>query len=194
MSMHKELLVLGLLTSGPRTGYDIQRIVAAHGDLYTDLKKGNVYYLLERLAAAAFLEVQSEAGAPGPLRERHIYTLTAKGRERFNSLLREVVRSFELLHTGVEVGMVFLPYLPPEEAILLLDERRQTINARLALVEQEAKATERLHEQLAQDHLVTLLEAERSWTERALQRLRHRNESSPPSSAASCPGDPTRQD
>ncbi len=37
--MHKALLILGLLQGGPKTGYDLNRIVRAHGELYTDLKK-----------------------------------------------------------------------------------------------------------------------------------------------------------
>ena len=68
--MHKELHILGLLQSGPLTGYDLHRIVVAHGELFTDLKKGNVYYLLERLAARGALQVTAEAGARGPRRDR----------------------------------------------------------------------------------------------------------------------------
>ena len=67
--MHKELLLLGLLQSGHNTGYELHRIVTAHGELYTDLKKGNVYYLLERLAADGALTVTAEPGARGPRRD-----------------------------------------------------------------------------------------------------------------------------
>lgn len=189
--MHKELHILGLLLSGPKTGYDLHRIVVAHGELFTDLKKGNVYYLLERLAAAGALQVTTEGGARGPRRERLIYALTDQGRQRFRELLREVVRTYELPHSGVEVGMIFLPHLAPDDAVHLLEERRQAVLARRAVVERKASASDHLHEQLAQDHLLCLVDAELAWLERTLQRVRQRQEedvSPPTNSTARCSG------
>jgi DNA-binding PadR family transcriptional regulator len=170
--MHKELHLLGLLASGPKTGYRLHAIVMAHGDLYTDLKKGNIYYLLDRLARHGDLEVTAEAGAPGPRRERLVYALTDAGRARFHHLLREVVRTFELAHTGVEVGMMFLAALPPAEAALLLEERRQMALAQRALLAGGAESSEPEHAHPAQDYLLTLVDAELGWIERTLRRLR----------------------
>jgi DNA-binding PadR family transcriptional regulator len=170
--MHKELLLLGLLQSGPKTGYDLHRVVVAHGELYTDLKKGNVYYLLERMADAGHLQVETEPGARGPRRERLIYSLTEQGRQHFVDLLREVVRTYELAHTGVEVGMVFLPSLAPEESIPLLEERRRAVIARRSLVEHEARAADPLHTQLAHGHLLCIMDAELAWIDRAIQGIR----------------------
>ena len=187
--MHKELHILGLLQSGPLTGYALHRIVVAHGELFTDLKKGNVYYLLERLAARGALQVTAEAGARGPRRERLIYTLTDQGRQRFHHLLREVVRTYEVAHSGVEVGMFFLPYLEPQDAIHLLQERREAVLAHRGLIEREAGGHAHLHQQLAQEHLLCLIDAELVWTERALQRLE--GQLAPPATAeARCPGVP----
>lgn len=171
--MHKELLLLGLLQSGHNTGYELHRIVTAHGELYTDLKKGNVYYLLERLAESGALTVTVEPGARGPRRERLIYTLTDRGRLRFYELLRDVVRTYEPPHMGVEVGMSFLLYLPAEEAIQLLDERRRAVLARRTVVaEREARAVDHLYIELAQDHLRSLMDTELAWIERTVRRLR----------------------
>src|SRR5579883_917284 len=184
--MHKELLVLGLLLSGPMSGYDLHRIVVAHGELYADLKKANVYYLLERLASEGALHVVAEAGARGPRRERLVYALTSKGCERFGDLLRRVVRTYEVAHTGIEVGMVFLSYLSPTEAVALLEERRQTVMARRKLVDRESH---HLHEQLAQDHLLSLMDAELAWIERSLRRLREQEKTAiAPDHPNRCPG------
>lgn len=188
--MHKELHILGLLLSGPRTGYQLHRIVVAHGELFTDLKKGNVYYLLERLAASGALEVTTEGGARGPRRERLIYTITDQGRQRFHELLREVLRTYELAHTGVEVGMIFLPHLAPDAAIQLLEERREAVLERRAVVGRDAETSHHLHQQLAQDHLLSLMDAELAWLARAVQRLRERQleeAASPPTTAESDP-------
>jgi DNA-binding PadR family transcriptional regulator len=183
--MHKELHLLGLLRAGPRTGYDLHRIVVAHGELYADLKKGNVYYLLERLAQAGALQVTTEAGAPGPRRERLIYALTEQGRQRFHALLREVVREYEPAHSGVEVGMIFLSSLEPGEAVALLRERRERVIARRAVVERETHEADRLPVQLARDHLLSLIDAELGWIDRTLRRLgeHHEVRAAPPDSA-----------
>jgi len=190
--MHKKLHLLGLLLAGPKTGYDLHRIVLAHGELFTDLKKGNVYYLLERLAEAGDLHVVAEAGARGPRRERLLYEITDQGRLHFANLLRVVVRTYEVTHTGVEVGMVFLSYLPPAEAIHLLEERRQAVVERRRQVEQGTRHSDRLADQLAQDHLLSLIDAELAWVERSLHRLRQQEETATTTDrAARCPGAPT---
>jgi DNA-binding PadR family transcriptional regulator len=174
--MHKELHLLGLLLSGPKSGYVLHRIVVAHGDLFADLKKGNVYYLLERLAQSGALQVSAEAGAPGPRRERLVYELTDRGRARFHELLREVVRGYEPAHSGVEVGMIFLSSLQPGEAIELLRERREAVATRRAVVQREMHEDDRLPVQLAQDHLLSMIDAELGWIDRTLRRLRERQE------------------
>jgi DNA-binding PadR family transcriptional regulator len=171
IAMHKELHLLGLLQSGPRTGYQLHRITKAHGELYADLKKGNVYYLLDRMARSGELEVTAEAGAPGPRRERLVYTITEKGRQRFHELLRDVLRAYDLPHTGVEVGMVFLPYLDVTEATQLLSERHSAALERQAAIEREMQSSDHRHVNLAQDHLLCLVNAELSWIERTIERL-----------------------
>ncbi len=172
--MHKELHILGLLRSGPRTGYDLHRIVVAHGELFADLKRGNVYYLLERLAQNGDLTVTAEPGARGPRRERLLYSLTDQGRVHFQQLLREVVRTFEPAHTGVEVGIIFLSSLAEAEAVALLEERRQAVLARREAIGREALLHDPLPQQLAFDHLISLIDAELAWIDRSLLRLRER--------------------
>jgi DNA-binding transcriptional ArsR family regulator len=78
--VHKRLLLLGLLRHGPLSGYELNRIVRAHGDLYADLKKANIYYLLTRLAEDGLVEVEVQPGARGRRGERLVYRLTAVGK------------------------------------------------------------------------------------------------------------------
>jgi DNA-binding PadR family transcriptional regulator len=177
--MHKELHLLGLLQSGPKSGYQLHRTTKAHGELYTDLKKGNVYYLLDRLARTGALDVMAEGGAPGPRRERLLYTLTERGRQRFHELLRDVLRTYELPHTGVEVGMVFLPYLDVTQATQLLSERRQAVLERRDTVEREMGESEHGHLSLAQGHLLCLVDAELSWIDRTIVHLQRKEENEP---------------
>jgi DNA-binding PadR family transcriptional regulator len=167
-------MLLGLLQRGPMHGYELHRIVLAHGELYTDLKKANVYYLLDRLAQDGCVEVHPEAGTRGARGERLVYALTDRGRARFDELLRDVLRDFEPAHTGLDVAVVFLGRLPPGEAVALLEERRAIVALRRQRTASELGdvAARGLPGALAADHLLSLIDAELAWVERALIRLR----------------------
>lgn len=172
--MHKVLLLLGLLLHGPRYGYELHQIVRAHGELYADLKKSNLYYLLERLASEGALRVRAEEGARGARGERLIYELTDQGKIRFNELLREVILTYEPAHTGVDTAVMFLATLPHSDGLHLLRERRRIIGARREAVAKELAAGAAggplMH--VASDHLLSLIDAELAWLDRSVTYLR----------------------
>jgi len=172
--VHKVLLLLGMLLNGPLYGYQMHQIIRAHGELYADLKKANLYYLLERLAKDGYLEVKAEPGTRGARGERLIYTLTGHGRSHFHELLRKTLVSYELVHTGIETAIVFLSYLSRDEGIALLHRRRQAIQQRREQVIADVSQSNE-HAPLvtiAGDHLVSLIDAELAWIDRSLAYLR----------------------
>jgi len=172
--MHKVLLLLGLLLHGPRYGYELHQIVRAHGELYADLKKSNLYYLLERLASEGALRGRAEEGTRGARGERLIYELTDQGRTRFKELLREVILTYEPAHIGVDTAVMFLATLPHAESLHLLMERRRIVGARREIVAKElavgAEDDPLLH--VASDHLLSLIDTELTWLDRSLTYLR----------------------
>jgi DNA-binding PadR family transcriptional regulator len=172
--MHKQLMLLGLLQRQSLHGYELNRIVQAHGELYADLKKANVYYLLDRLARDGFVDVAAEPGARGNRGERLVYTRTEKGTKRFAELLRAVLADFSPTHTGLDVALMYLHRLRRGEAVAILQSRRDAIVARRELVAGEFKdiASRPLPAQLAVDHLMCMIDAELAWADRALKRLR----------------------
>lgn len=171
--MHKALLLLGLLLDGPLYGYQLHQIVRAHGELYADLKKANLYYLLDRLAHDGYLEMEVEAGARGVRGERLIYTITDEGRARFHQLLRETLLQYEPVHTGIETAIVFLSYLSLEEGIALLKERQQVMQKKYAqvVIDVGQPETQPPLVAVASDHIISLMNAELAWIERSLERL-----------------------
>jgi DNA-binding PadR family transcriptional regulator len=170
--MHKELLLLGLLQGDAMTGYDLHRIVTAHGDLYSDLKKGNLYYLLERLAAEGHLTVVAEGNTRGRRGERLRYAITAQGCQHFIALLHQVLSTYEVAHLGVEVAIIFLERLPEADALHLLEQRRAAVLAKAEASHTAPGGRDSLLQQIAQDHMQSLMDAELAWIDRSLQRLR----------------------
>jgi DNA-binding PadR family transcriptional regulator len=184
--MHKVLLLLGLLLDGPLYGYQLHQVVRAHGELYADLKKANLYYLLERLAKDGYLEMEVEPGTKGARGERLIYTITEAGRAHFHAMLRETLVRYELTHTGIETAVVFLSHLSSEEGIALLQQRRRAMQERrvqlVADLGQPGKQAPLV--EVAGDHLISLIDAELAWIDRSLAYLREvgwRNQSAAPS-------------
>lgn len=180
--MHKQLMLLGLLLRGSRHGYDLNRAIHAHGVIYADLKKANVYYLLSRMAEQGLVMMHSEASAHGPRGEKLVYTITDAGRQRFSELLRLVLQTYDSMHSGLEVAVVLLDTLSAAEAIDLLEERRRNAVARAnAISDQFDFDTKRpLPVALAADHLLSTVEAEIAWIDRALRRLHELSDSGAP--------------
>lgn len=160
-------MLLAFLLDRPLTGYEIQQLVVAHGDLYSDLKKGNVYYLLSRLAGDGLVNVKVVKGARGPRGERLVYSLTRKGRKEMLALLRSELESYEAPHTGVEVAMALLDHLPRAEARRLLEKRLAKVDAVRRGMIQQLGGSE-AHPGSAAEHLVMLADAERTWLMRAI--------------------------
>jgi len=173
--MHKELMILGLVADfGPITGYDLHRIVRAHGEFFTDLKKPNMYYLLERLGKEKFLRVRASPDARGPRGERIYYTLTPTGRARFSALLEDEILRFDAVHTGIEVAVIFLSRVRRATAVRYLEGRRDAIQRRREIVTAAlGDLTKRgTLAQLSGDHLISSIDAELAWTIRAIASMR----------------------
>ncbi|HEY0753957.1 MAG TPA: PadR family transcriptional regulator [Ktedonobacteraceae bacterium] len=179
--MHKILLLLGMLLDGSLYGYQLHQIVRAHGELYADLKKANLYYLLERLTKDGALTVEVESGAKGARGERLIYTITEQGRSRFYQLLRETLLRYEPVHTGIETAVVFLTHLSVEEGIALLKERQQIVQAKHAQVRADIGQPDKQAPlvAIASDHILSFIDAELAWLARSLERLQQTGQVSP---------------
>jgi DNA-binding PadR family transcriptional regulator len=79
--------ILGFLTLGPMSGYDIKKLVEQSTENFWSESFGQIYPALRRLAADGLIEKQeapSEGGRP-----RHVYRINDRGREAFAAWLRE---------------------------------------------------------------------------------------------------------
>lgn len=174
----RTLMVLGLLQAGPKHGYELHRILAAHGTLYADFKKPTLYHLLHRLAAQGAVKVHAEGGARGRRGERLVFALAPKGREIFEELLRHALSTYDASQTTFQVAAAYLPWLPAREGRRLLARRRRTIESlqleigdELEHLAGEPHSKRIAARSLAADHALSLLEAELAWLDRAMNHL-----------------------
>lgn len=71
--------ILGFLTLGPMSGYDIKKIVEQSIDNFWSESFGQIYPSLSRLAADGLIEKRDSAGEGR--RPRHVYSINDRGRQ-----------------------------------------------------------------------------------------------------------------
>jgi PadR family transcriptional regulator len=96
-----ELLILSLVESRPRHGYDIARLIEVRSEGALTFNAASLYPLLSRLQHAGLIEGRwvERAGE----RRRRMYRLTAAGRRRLKeqrSGWRAFVRAIDLIAGG----------------------------------------------------------------------------------------------
>jgi PadR family transcriptional regulator AphA len=92
--------LLGLLSLGPMSGYDIRQLIPRSIGHFWSESYGQIYPGLKRLEAAGLVEKKTERQKGKP--DRNLYSLTAAGRDQLQDWLklpveREVPRSELLL-------------------------------------------------------------------------------------------------
>src|SRR3954467_13107732 len=88
-----ELAVLGLLHDSPMHGYELRKRLNAVLGAFRALSYGTLYPALKALLAEGLIRDAGHVDGPAPplagKRARIVYELTAEGKERFNTLVRE---------------------------------------------------------------------------------------------------------
>jgi DNA-binding PadR family transcriptional regulator len=84
-----ELAVLGLLTYGEHSGYEIKKAAEASVGYLWSPAKSHIYTVLPRLVAGGFATARRVAQQRRP--DKQVYRITKKGREAFRGWLEEPV-------------------------------------------------------------------------------------------------------
>jgi DNA-binding PadR family transcriptional regulator len=88
-----ELAILGLLHDSPMHGYELRKRLNLLLGPFRALSYGTLYPALKSLLAEGLIREAGQLDGPAPAlagkRARIVYELTAEGKERFNTLVRE---------------------------------------------------------------------------------------------------------
>lgn len=164
-----ELTVLGLVIERPRHGYELEQVIERRGiRQWTEVGFSSIYYLLGRLGKRGLVEGLQTGRAP---RSRRVFQATEQGRQvaRHDAITR-LTDAQPVPHPFL-VGVANLPLLTDREYAEALRARLPQIEARIAAVEQTARAQEPLPPAAREvfSYSLSLLEAERSWLARRVQ-------------------------
>ena len=160
-------VLLGLLETQPRHGYDLKRAYDERFAGTRPLKYGQVYSTLSRLQRDRLVLVAGTETAGGP--ERTLYAITPKGVADFEGWL-ETAESPQPYLQPVLFSKVVLALLCGRSAAEVLD--RQRVSHLSVMRELTArKRRGRLADTLAADFALFHLEADLRWIELTAARL-----------------------
>lgn len=165
--MEKKLLLLGLLRRQEMHGYQLNEFIDNNLSLCTDLKKPTAYYLLDKMASDGWISAATEQDGNRP--PRRVYRLTETGEDVFQRLLRENLAQYSPVNFRGDVGMAFLDWLAPDEALPLLELQKRQVQARLESV--RAIPTHGGSLQLIFSHQTRHLQAELDWLNEVIDQL-----------------------
>jgi PadR family transcriptional regulator AphA len=114
-------VVLGLLSLGPRSGYDIKTVVDRSTRFFWAASYGQIYPELRRLEDEGLIEGKD---APRGERGRRVYKLTKAGREALVDWLLGPTVTIEYRDESL-LRLFFADALPHEQALLLLEGRKR---------------------------------------------------------------------
>lgn len=150
-------------------GYQINEFIEKNLSTVTDMKKPTAYATLDKLSKKGYIDIQLEQEGNRPTRK--VYSINESGKKYFYKLLLSNLSSAESVNYQGDIGLMFLDFLPVEQAIPALKER---LNKSKHLLETFKKTP--VHElrtgvNIAVEHKVTMLKTEINFIEKIINQL-----------------------
>jgi DNA-binding PadR family transcriptional regulator len=124
--------VLGSLSERPMHPYEISTMLRARGkDQSIKLNYGSLYSVVGALEKNGFVEAL-ETIREGNRPERTVYRITETGQQEFTDWLTELIGTPSREFHPLEAGLAYLPGLPPERVVELLEQRLEAVDAEIA--------------------------------------------------------------
>lgn len=123
-------VILGMLRSEPRSGYEIKQAVDHSTRFFWATSYGQIYPELRKLAKAGLVEGESQ---PTGGRKRTVYRLTDAGREELQSWLAQPTEHLELRDEGL-LKLFFAVVADPGKAVEIIDAKQRLVEEKLAVL------------------------------------------------------------
>jgi DNA-binding PadR family transcriptional regulator len=182
-----ELAILGLVAEEPRHAYQIDRLIVERGMRdWTEIGFSSIYYILNRLETAGWLEstLQPDSGRSaarkGPARK--VYRLTPAGWGPYREAVRRRISAPRPRSADFLLALANLPVVPLPEVIAALEQQRAALRVRRAGVQaklaHDRAGVDRLppHVEALFDYSQALMSAELDWLDHYQHQLENHNE------------------
>jgi DNA-binding PadR family transcriptional regulator len=166
--LEHELVLLGLLKESPKHGYEIKLKIREILSLFAGLDVKSIYYPLSILEKEGLVARRRQKQGKRP--QRQVYTLTPKGRARFEELLTKSFLDFKRPRFSLDLSLYFLEYIRPEVARRRLQARMQILK-RLSASLNETVVTFAKKKSRASCSVVRILEHNASMVDTELRFL-----------------------
>lgn len=171
------LLVLGLLSQQPMSGYDIQqKIQGADAERWGGVLVGSIYHALKKLEQEGHIAL-ARVERTGR-RQRAVYQITAQGEAHLHSITLDALCSRCVIYpTTLYSGLSLLDKLPPEAARQALEAQKKALAQEYDALERGRKANQAARQdipplsQITIDNMFAILRLQRQFVEQILDVL-----------------------
>jgi DNA-binding PadR family transcriptional regulator len=149
-------VILGILMKKSQTGYDIKNLLESVFSYFYNASFGTIYPTLAKMEKEGFISKESivQDGKPN----KNVFTITAKGRERFNEYLHSGIQATEL-KSDFMVRLFFGELAEPaiykewlKQGIRAMEEELAKLKADKAKWEQNMSPTQKVCIQIGIDN------------------------------------------
>jgi len=162
--MKIEITILGLLMEGNLYGYEIKKKIVERLEDYVDIKFGSIYYAIKKAVDNGWIKkvgVEKDGGNP----ERYVYSILPDGKKYYKKILKQYFdRNF--IHFDVDIVLMFLTSLSPEQKDSFLEERKELIKNKLSSLKSKIDSESKVKDSsmlAVYTYLENHLKAELSW-------------------------------
>lgn len=170
--MDCELITLGFLMSGPKTGYKLKKL-ATNGAPFYEISLNQIYPTLRKLEKDGCLEkeVVPQNGRP----DKNIFTITPKGRTCFKEKLTAdpLPMTYGLPFTE---RAYFFRFLGPEKIIDVFEREIESLGRQLEEIEREKEAIHAVldvHGRFSFDTAAVFIRSLRDWYRQELDKRKN---------------------
>ncbi len=165
--MEKKLLLLGTLRIHEMHGYQINELLAQSVGMPIKLTKPNAYKLLNKMEQDGWITYREEREGNRP--PRRVYAITEEGEIVFQQMLRDSLAAYSMPEFSSIVAFNFLELLPADEAVTLLQQRREKVAAHFNEVAEMPAEMREVH--LSVEYLFRFYQTELAWIDEVIAQL-----------------------
>lgn len=172
MKLEQELVLLGLLRDKPRHGYEIKKQLNDFYSYFPGLAYKSIYYSLNTLEHKDIVKKTVTSSQNRP--DKYMYALTAKGKDRFDTLLDKSFTHISRPYFAIDASLFFLPYIKSDSVKVKLRTRLRIlkkIETSILKVYPMFKQKKPKHLLAILDHNLELIKAEINFTSSLVEKI-----------------------